>query len=259
MKKYTSFWQYIFSTKLKKEFYVGFSEIRAKTAESLPLIDRVYKRPMSVARYLRLKRSWCISISTKRRSLSRDTNAIYHRRSRFAIHVQGFPSRRESPVEHISLARYFETSEKPIAWFFPRVRFRSRIKSKFRDIEVSLNIFYKTDQPPPSKKKSRFYELYYYFFSFSFAKLFCPRDFAMIIRQLKSPRQISRALFILLSRGSRARDFVHPCISDISRGIARGPTTKRTGCCCLLPDPRAKWKLDVWARDAHEFIFSASR
>lgn len=27
----------------------------------------------------------------------------------------------------------------------------------------------------------------------------------------------------------------------------------------LLPDPRAKWKLDVWARDAHEFIFSASR
>lgn len=26
----------------------------------------------------------------------------------------------------------------------------------------------------------------------------------------------------------------------------------------LVPDPRAKWKLDVWARDAHEFIFSAS-
>lgn len=70
-----------------------------------------------------------------------------------------------------------------------------------------------------------------------------------------------------LTRGSRSRFracravyvrslSVVPRVSDVSRGIARGPATARR--LPSLPDLRAKWKLDVWARDAHEFIFSAS-
>jgi len=50
---------------------------------------------------------------------------------------------------------------------------------------------------------------------------------------------------------------VVPRISDVSRGIARGPATARRRL-PSLPDLRAKWKLDVWARDAHEFIFLTS-
>lgn len=42
----------------------------------------------------------------------------------------------------------------------------------------------------------------------------------------------------------------------ISRNCDGG--SKRQAWDWLVPDPWAKWKLDVWARDAHEFIFSAS-
>lgn len=84
----------------------------------------LYRRPIFNARslYLYLKRARCISIVTERRSLSRYRRAIYHRCSRRAIYVQGFPSRRKSTAPNIAIVfqtdrvvtKLQTTSETPI-------------------------------------------------------------------------------------------------------------------------------------------------
>lgn len=197
---------------MKREFfYIDFAGMGASREDSIRgIVTSDRSRTQEIDVYLRLKRG-STSISTKRRSLSCDTNAIYHRRSRFAIHVQGFPSIRESSVEC-----HLETSEKPIASDFshalanriqlsryPGVRKKKMLLIKyniFHEIGYGISLFYEPRTSIPI------------FLSRGFTRWqFAEWKVQDLSVSLSPPFRLSFAISSTLSRSF---------ISDVSRGLA---------------------------------------